>query len=104
MRKLLISLLVLLILAGLFAASLFLVPWNNVLEGRLVAVLNSKGLNDVALEVDTVTFNHAILKNVRIGKDDPLVLGDITLNYSPRELLNGTLQDITLTGINLELR
>lgn len=104
MRKLVIALLVLLAVAGVFTASLFLVPWNNVLEGRLIAVLNSKGLNDVTLEVDKVTFNHAVLKNIRIGKEDPLILNEITLNYSPRELLSRTLQDVTLTGVNLELR
>jgi hypothetical protein len=102
MRKLLIVLGLILLLVGGLVASLFFVPWNNLLEGRLVAALQAQGVQHVSLQVDKVTFNHAILKNIRIGEgENPLVLDTLTLNYAPRELLAGRLQDVSLSGVHL---
>ncbi len=96
-------LLALLLLVFLFVGALFLVPWNSVLEGRVIAMLHSKGINDVALTIDTISFNQANLSNVTIGGDTPITLQSVTLNYTPRELLNGTLDDVSLTGLTVQL-
>lgn len=100
MKKLLIALALLILL---LAGSLFIVPWNSVLEGRVIAMLNAKGINDVALSIDKISFHQATLSNVTIGGDTPLTLQSITLNYTPKELLNGALDDVTLTGLALSL-
>lgn len=100
MKKILLALLLLVLL---FAGALFFVPWNKVLEGRVIALLQSKGFNDVTLSIDKVSFTQAELSNVTIGGDAPLSLQSVTLNYTVEELLNGTLDDVSLTGVAIQL-
>jgi hypothetical protein len=84
------------------AAALF-VPWNSLLEQRLIAFLNSKGVQDVAFTVSAVGLHSAKLDNITIGKENPLLLQSITVQYTPRELIDGTLQDLTINGLDINI-
>lgn len=100
MKKFLIALAVLI---ALFVAALFLVPWNRVLEGRLIAALEDQGFENVSLTVDRVSFTDAQLSNLSIGGDTPLSLQSLTLNYTLSELLEGRLETLSLSGLNVHI-
>ncbi len=97
------------IVTGLFVCAacgflLFaLIPWTKILEGRVISMLQSKGLQNIALRLDHVGLHQAVLKDVVIGTDDPLLLKSLTLDYSAKELLTGTLQTLKLSGLDLAL-
>lgn len=81
----------------------YLVPWNAVLEKQVVAFLSSKGINNIAFKIDKVGLHQATVNNIIIGKENPLLLNSVTVQYNPRELMDGTLQDLTLKGLDIQV-
>ena len=86
--------------AGAYA----LVPWKSIAAQRLVAILESKGFENVRLTVDNAGLSSAHLQDITIGAEDPLTLRDLTLQYHWRELLDGTLRDLALADLALTMR
>jgi hypothetical protein len=103
MKKILISLFLFLAL-GIMAAIAFL-PWNTILESRIAAFMEQQSMGNIAVTVDRIGFHEATFNNIRIGEPDPnpLLLQSVTIQYSPLELLNQNLQDLTLTGLDIRL-
>lgn len=95
--------LICLIIFAALAASLFFVPWNDVLEGRVVAMLESKGISDAALEIDHVSFSQAVIRNIRIGADEPIMIDHAMLNYTLSDLIGGNLDKIEISGVTISL-
>ena len=98
-----LSIIAFLIASGM-AAAFFLMPWNSMLEKRVLAMLESKGLQNVSMHIDTVGINKASLTDITIGKENPLRLRSLSLKYTIGELLGGNLQELALEGLELELR
>ncbi len=101
MKRLFLFILILLLLSG--AIAYFTVPWNTLLEQRVTAFLNSRGIENVAFKIDNVGFHQATFNNIQIGAQDPLLLQSVTVQYDPKELLDGNLQDIVLTGLDIKI-
>jgi hypothetical protein len=93
----------LLILAVLSALTYFFLPWKSFLEGRLIAMIYQRGFQNVGFNIKEVGLDHAVLSNVVLGKENPLVLKSIELKYSPRELMSGKLQDIVLSDMTFKV-
>jgi hypothetical protein len=102
MIKRLFLLVFLLLLFGGIAAY-FLVPWNNILEQRIIAFLNEKGLQNISFDIDNVGIHQATFSNIKIGKENPLLLQSVTVQYNPKELAEGNLRGLTLTGLDIEI-
>ncbi len=100
-KRLFILILLILLLGGIGAY--FLVPWNDVLERRITAFLQGRGIENVTFDIDSVGLHSATIKDIAIGADNPLVLQSVTVQYDPRELANGNLQDISLSGLAVKI-
>ena len=88
-----------LLLGGI--AAYFFVPWNAVLAQRITAFLNQQGLQNISFEIDTVGMHQATLSNIKIGRENPLILQSVTVQYDPKELADGNLRDLTLIGLDV---
>ncbi|HEU4838010.1 MAG TPA: YdbH domain-containing protein, partial [Micavibrio sp.] len=100
-KRLFLLLFLLLLLGG--GAAYFLVPWNDVLERKIISFLHERGIENVAFDIDTVGLHSATIKDISIGAENPLVLQSFTVQYDPRELARGNLQDISLSGLTVKL-
>src|SRR5688500_14544079 len=66
-------------LGGLAAA---FIPWKALLEDRIEGMLESGGTRNVELTVSGVGWKGIVLENVILGKDNPLTLGNVVVDYS----------------------
>lgn len=98
MIKRLFLLLVLLLLIG-GGAAYFLVPWNDVLERKITQFLNERGIQNVSFQIDKVGLHQATISDIKIGAENPLALQSVTVQYDPKELANGHIRDIALSGL-----
>lgn len=98
-KRIFLLVLLLLLLGG--AAAYFLVPWNAILAQRITAFLNQKGLQNITFEIDSVGFHEARVENIKIGEENPLFLQSVIVQYDPRELADGNLRELTLTGLDV---
>ncbi len=98
-KRLFLLIFLLLFLGGV--AAYFLVPWNKVLAGRITAFLNEKGLQNITFEINSVGLHEATLGNIKVGQENPLLLQSVTVQYDPRELVEGNLRELTLTGLDI---
>ncbi len=101
MKRILLLIFVLLSLGGV--VSYFAVPWNIVAEQRITAFLKSRGLENISFKIDNVGLHQATFNSIQIGKENPLLLQSVTVQYRPREMMNGNIQDIVLTGLNIQI-
>ncbi len=85
------------------AAAYYLVPWNSVLEKRITAFLQTRGLQNIAFNIDSVGLHSATFKNIAIGEENPLLLQSITVQYNPKELIDGNIKDLTLSGLDVQI-
>ena len=100
-KRLFLFIFLLLLLGG--GAAYFLVPWNNVLEQKIMSFLQQRGIRNVTFDIDSVGLHSATIKDISIGAENPLVLKSVTVQYDPRELAGGNLQDITLSGLTVKV-
>lgn len=94
--------LALLLLAALAALTFFVVPWKPVIEGRLKSLLEAQGFQNVRLDIAEIGFSKVALKDVSIGRPEPLVLKNLTVRYTLPGLLSGHLGEIVISGLNIE--
>ena len=83
-KRLFLFIFLLLLLGG--GAAYFLVPWNNVLEQKIMSFLQQRGIRNVTFDIDSVVLHSANIKDISIGAENPLVLKCVTMQYDPREL------------------
>ncbi|PJB69608.1 MAG: hypothetical protein CO093_10020 [Alphaproteobacteria bacterium CG_4_9_14_3_um_filter_47_13] len=83
--------------------SFYLLPWKMLLAQRLQILLEDKGFQNVRLTLSDLNLHSAKIRNISIGDDTPLLLKDLTLLYSPRALWKGNLQELTVSGLSLEM-
>ncbi|MGB4107363.1 MAG: YdbH domain-containing protein [Alphaproteobacteria bacterium] len=100
MKKYFVLLAFLLVLAGV---AIFL-PYRAWLEKRLELILEAKGFQNIALTISSAGLNSASIENVSIGGENKLNVKNIVLAYSPRELWNGYLRDLSIAGVTLDVR
>lgn len=84
-----ILLLVALLLAA-FPAGKILVAY------QIGSALESAGLSNVHLYVDEIGFGGMVLKDVRIGNDKPMVIPEVTITYTPYQLLESRVDKIII--------
>lgn len=101
MKRLFALILILLLLGGVVAY--FAVPWNAVLEKRITAYLKSHGLDNITFKIDRVGLHEARFDNIQIGTENPLLLQSVTVQYKPKELLDGNIRDLALTGLDIKI-
>ncbi len=99
MKKIILSALILLS----FVALVFL-PYRAWLEKRLEIILERKGFENVELTIASLGLNSATLENISIGGENKINLKNITLEYSPRELWNGYLRDLSIAGATIDMQ
>ncbi len=87
----------------LITAAIFL-PYRAWLENRLELILEAKGLENVALTISSVGLNRASLENVSIGGENKINLKNIVLEYSLRDLWNGSLRDLSIVGVTVDVK
>lgn len=89
------------LLVMLFAAILLFLPWKSFLETRVSLMLQAKGFQNISFHIDKIGLRALTLSNVTLGKENPLVMPSITLDYSIREVVDGALQNIHLSGLHI---
>lgn len=102
MKRLFVLILLLLLLGG--AVAYFAVPWNAVLEKRITAYLDSHGFKNIAFKINRVGLHQATFDNIQIGTENPLLLQSVTVQYKPKELLDGNIRDLSLTGLDIKIQ
>lgn len=94
----------LVLVLGVLGAACFLLPWKSILEDRVTAMLQFKGYQNISFQIKDIGLRHATLEQIRAGREDPMVLESVEIQYSLRELLNGKMQSVVLTGIDFDIR
>ncbi len=100
-NRLIVAALALLAVLGL--AAMF-VPWKPVVESRLAQMLQAKGFDRASFSISHVGLTGATLENVTLGDGGLPVLRRVTAGYTLRDLWRGTLDDLTLSGLNVSVR
>ncbi len=88
---------VLLGLAGLF------LPPKDWIEGRIKSALEAQGFSKAELELSHVGLRSSTIRGIKFG-EPPFILNNITLHYSPMDLLSGKLQGMEAEGLALDVR
>ncbi|MGZ9097067.1 MAG: intermembrane phospholipid transport protein YdbH family protein [Micavibrio sp.] len=90
---------------GLTGLAYLYFPWKKAVANKLQAVLESRGFQNVDLTLSDLGLYGATLNNITLGnKDFPLSLKNIAIDYSPRELWDGNLQALSISGVSLEIK
>lgn len=97
MRKLLVAFLILL---SLSIAAILIVPWQGLVQKKLVAMLSAKGFVSPALTIDHIGLHGLVLKDVMVG-NPPLKLATLTIAYDARALREGQIHDVEIGGLSL---
>jgi hypothetical protein len=100
--KILLSIICLVICAG--TLSIAFLPWKEPLARKLQDILEAKGFQNVRLTLSDIGFTGATLQNITIGDENPVMLKNLTLHYSAREIMKGNLRALVLSGLALEIR
>ncbi len=99
-----ITVLVTVALIASMALGGFLFPWKNFLHDRIVSMLAARGVSNLDFQLEDVGLTGATLVDVKLGQENPLLLDKVTLDYSLGELIDGTLRDIKLSGLAIQVR
>ncbi len=100
-KRLTIFLVLFLVLGG--AAAYFLLPWNKIIENRVMVFLQNNGVSNVSFQIDRIGLHTARLNNIAIGAENSLRLQSMTVAYQPREILDGRIETIELSGLAFQL-
>ncbi|HEY8189437.1 MAG TPA: YdbH domain-containing protein [Micavibrio sp.] len=103
MRYKIISGFVLAVVA-IVALSVAFLPWKEPLGRKLQNILETKGFQNVRLTLSDIGLSSATLQNITIGDENPLMLKNLTLHYSAREIMKGNLRELAVSGLALEIR
>jgi hypothetical protein len=102
LSKFRLPILCLLLIMALAVVAAVFVPWKSAMEGQLKAMLEAQGFRNVQLTVSGLGFKSVTLKDISIGEPRPLILKNLTLNYSFAELWSGRLGEMVLSGLDIE--
>lgn len=100
MRKIFLALTV--VIGLVLSLSLFF-PWKPLIESRLQAALEEKGLKNVQLTLSDLGLHGATLQNLAIGDQAVVTLKNIAFSYSPLELWNGRLRALNFHDISFDV-
>lgn len=95
------------ILAGIIVFMtliVFLVPVRSIIESKIRQNLQTNGVDVSTLHLESVGLYHASLRDIRIGKDAPIVLNSLDVSYNPYDVLTGRFEDIALHDLNIDVR
>lgn len=93
--------LILILLAFAGAGFYAFAPWKDWISDRIITALADAGYANISFRIDKITLSSVTLSGVSVGKDYPLILDQLTLQYDPEELMAGRLRDLSLSGIRL---
>ena len=83
-------------------AAMILVSWKTFLSDYLSKELQANGLQNATLSVDSFGWNEARIKNLTFGDtEDPLTIPELTAHYDVKELQEGKLQTLSISGMKL---
>ncbi len=91
-----------LVLAVTGVAIVAAVDWKAVAGQKLVALLQEKGFADAQLKVKSIGLTSVTLEGISLGGATPLMLDTLKVNYALKELWDGRLNEVTLSGITLK--
>jgi hypothetical protein len=93
-----------LVLAAIVLGLLYsFAPWKGWIETRLLAELQARGYENVSFQIENIGPHQVVLKDIVIGKETPLVLSRVALNYSPQEIRAGNFRDLSLSGLVIDV-
>ena len=88
-----------------FGALVF--PWTSYIEGRLKTMLEAQGLQNVQISISEVGLNRVIFSNITWGSDTSGTgrqsLENIAIGYSLPALISGSIQDLKISGLKMEV-
>ena len=88
-------------LVALSIGALVVLPWQGWVQQKLIRMLEAKGFASPALTIDHIGLRGVVLKDVTVG-EPPLKLASLTVVYDPRAVIKGQINDIEITGLNLQ--
>lgn len=90
------------VLAAVGAGIIAAVDWKGLASEKLIALLQEKGFTDAQLKVKDIGLTSVTLEGISLGGAMPLALESLKVNYSLKELWEGRLTQVTLSGIALK--
>lgn len=97
-----------LIVVAAVTALLLVVAWTSVLpkliEREIVLALQKRGLSEVTVTTQAVTFKRAALHDFSIGMEKRFKVSDIAIDYTLSSLMQGRVGAILMTGAELDVR
>ncbi|HVY13169.1 MAG TPA: YdbH domain-containing protein [Alphaproteobacteria bacterium] len=88
-------------LAIVLALAVITLPWKTVVEEKLKAALEEQGFHNVQLKVESLGFKTIKLQDISVGAPQPLVLKNVTLNYSVPQLWKGHFGEVIISGLDV---
>jgi hypothetical protein len=97
MKKILLTGLVILIALGGLAY------WQYIpfIERQVESAMRAQGLENVKVDLARAGLNGAVFKEIRFGDENPVVLENVTLNYTLSDLRAGRLNEILLESLSI---
>jgi hypothetical protein len=83
--------------------ALIILPWKVEVGNRITNLLETRGFQGVKLTLSDVGIHKAQLQNISIGTDTPLVLKNLDIDYTLKDLWHRNLREVTLQGLALEV-
>ncbi|MFQ5638958.1 MAG: YdbH domain-containing protein [bacterium] len=95
------------ILIAIVVALLFVIVWVTVLPNfiatQIVLALQERGLPEVAVTTEAVSFKRIALDKFSVGKEKRLQVSDIDVDYSLGSLIKGRVGTILVNGAELDV-
>jgi hypothetical protein len=88
------------LIAALLALAFMLLPWQPVVERKIIALLAEKGVSPARMSLDHVGWRGLVMKDVALG-EPPITLTALTIAYHPRTLLDGRIEEVMLAGLSI---
>jgi hypothetical protein len=87
----------------LCALALFILPWKVEVGHRITRMLEAKGFQGVKLTLADVGLRKAKLQDISVGNETPLVLKNLDIDYTLKDIWRRNLREATLRGLVLEV-
>lgn len=91
-------------LASIFVVFSMAYPWGQFFQDKLKTALEAQGFQNVELTLSHIGLTRLSLKEISLGNNPPLILKNISLDYSLIELLKGKVSSLSASGIAINVR
>ena len=90
-------------MAALLILCFLISPWKSWVSRQAEKALSEQGFENPKLTIKAVTPDTIILKDITIGTDRPIRLTNLAIGYDINSLLDGSLNNLNLGGLDLFL-